>query len=157
MNDRRRGLIIGLVLILVGLVGLVPRYYGYGEMTGGTVLWLIAAGFFMAYWSRRILGFLIAGSMVAAIGTFVMLQAFRPAFPADSGGLFFILIAAAFFFIYLVGTRPDSWPIIPGLATLGFGVFILSMEFRGWRIYVFPVLLMAAGVWMILRPRFRRW
>ncbi|MHB8926133.1 MAG: hypothetical protein ACYC9Q_00535 [Bacillota bacterium] len=120
MDHRSRSLIVGLALIAVGVLSLRARFWDLEEMTGRAVPWIVAAAFFTVYANRRQLGFLIAGSMVAAVGTFVLLQA-RPFWRLfESGGLFFILIAVAFFLVYLVGTRPNPWPIFPALATMVF-------------------------------------
>ncbi len=155
MEYRRRNLILGFVLIAVGGLSMLARFLDLGRMTGGAMLWIIAGAFFVAYSKRHEIGFLIAGSMVAAVGTFVLLQALPNHGRFESGGLFFMLIGLAFVFVYLVGTRPSPWPLFPALATMVFGAFILSLEIPAWGRYAFPSLLILAGLWLIFRPR--RW
>lgn len=155
MDYRRRHLILGLFLIAVGGLSMLARFLDAGAMTGGAVLWIIAGAFFVAHTRRHEIGFLIAGSMVAAVGTFVLLQALPYHRLFESGGLFFILIGLAFLFVYLVGTRPNPWPLFPAMGTMVFGAFILSFEIPAWGRYAFPVLLILAGLWLVFRPR--RW
>lgn len=154
MDERRKGFILGGVLILVGVLTFLAQYFraDYGAITGGAFLWLIAAGFFIAYTTRRLIGFMIAGAMTAAVGTFTILQAWNlPG--AQSGGLFFILIGVAFFAVYAVATRPNPWPIFPALATIAFGMVIFTLETPGLRTVALPVVLIAIGLWIIFRPR----
>ncbi|MCL5046017.1 MAG: hypothetical protein M1598_04395 [Actinobacteria bacterium] len=73
MDRKKRNLVLGLVLIIVGVFGVGVNLFQGGDWEDWTVLGAIAAALLAIYWVGRKLGFLIAGAIVAAVATFVFL------------------------------------------------------------------------------------
>jgi hypothetical protein len=146
-------LYLGLIIAAIGLLALVARLFNLGDPMGAAFLWAVAAGLLIGYEQRRVLGLLIAGAQVGAIGTFVLLQSLGVASPGPgSGWLFFTLVALAFFVVFLAERR-RRWAVYAALGTLAFAAFIFSAEYPRVGPILFPILLALFGLWVVFRPR----
>lgn len=157
---------LGVLLIGFGLMLLLAQTNWLGDHF---VIYLIALGFFTAYnyagGSKRYgnVGFLIPGSILLAIGIHVDLD--RVLGRTLLGpGLFFLLLAGAFYLVYQVHTRKAgtesanrNWPIYPATALLAFALFVSFVEqVENWRQlgfinYIFPLALIGVGLFFIAR------
>lgn len=153
---RRPELFAGLLLIGLGVLLFVAMQSGVGPEAIPAV---IGAVFLVAYAVTRSYGFLIPGGILTGLGTGVVLQARG----ADDAvvvlglGTGFLLVAVVDQIVE--GVHPARlWPLIPGgiLALVGVSEFEGTAEVLRW----WPLLLVAAGVWLIVTrgrpPRSRR-
>ncbi len=126
---------LGALLILIGLFVTLSNL---GLIGSGWMLFFVGSAFLIVYslrGGRRTgsnLGFLIPGSIIVMLWAFTWLDS---AFDlgAASGGVFFLCIGVAFFFIYFIHTRPGGgagnyWPAITGGSLFLFGLLVLSVE-----------------------------
>lgn len=151
MDRKKRNLVLGLVLIIVGVFGVGVNLFQGGDWEDWTVLGAIAAALLAIYWVGRKLGFLIAGAIVAAVATFVFLTDGLGWRWGSEGGLFFLLLALAFWAIYFVGTRPNPWPLYPAAGTGIFGAVLWAVEGSPAGQYLPPIAFILLGIWMVYR------
>ncbi|MHB8757721.1 MAG: hypothetical protein ACYC6V_06890 [Bacillota bacterium] len=157
MDNRNGRLYLGLVIAAIGLLTLLAKLSNLsnlGDLMGAVFLWAVAAGLLFGYERRRAVGLLIAGAVVGAIGTFVLLQSLGVVSSgAGWGWLFFALIALAFFVVFLAEHRTQRWAIPAALGTLAFAAFVFSTEYPRVGTIIFPILLVLFGLWVVFRPR----
>ena len=141
---RRPELFAGLLLIGLGVLLFVAMQSGVGPEAIPAV---IGAVFLVAYAVTRSYGFLIPGGILTGLGTVVVLGL----------GTGFLLVAVVDQIVE--GVHPARlWPLIPGgiLALVGISELEGTTEVLRW----WPLLLVAAGVWLIVTrgrpPRSRR-
>jgi len=147
---------LGIVLIIVGLLVYLANI---GVMSGEITLIALGAGLIVAYFTMgNKTGFLIAGSVVAAVGLFAALERWLPG--DETGYLFFLFLALAFANVYLVELvvrGGGAWAGWVAVALAAFSVFIFIVEvetplatsIKAW----WPVLLVAAGLWLLFTGR----
>ena len=144
---------LGIFLIAAGLVSLVSQA---GLLSGNYFLVSLGVVFLAAYFIGGYRsGFLVAGSIIFAVGLFSIVDSYEYAF--SGGYLFFLFLALAFLGIYVgekIAGRTSDWPLYPAVGLLGFSGFIYAAEndliadaFRFW-----PVLLIVIGL-LLLIPR----
>lgn len=149
---RKSPIVTGLLLIAVGLV----LYFLQGTTEGHVTVFLLLGGLFIAaYFSRREYGLLVPGGVLTGLGLGLLAEDWSlldATQPVPLGlGLGFLLI----FVVDRLYTRAGNWwPLIPGgiLVLVGIGLQrgIVRWVFReGW-----PLALVAAGVFLILRSLF---
>jgi hypothetical protein len=162
-RGRRGGVTVGVVLVVLGLVFFIGQFV---DLEGP--LFLVGLGLvFLAVYSlgRRLLGFVIAGWVLLAIGVFAGLDEANVLPGTVEGPVFLVLLGAAFLLVYLAHTRAlaswgaRNWPLIAGLVLWAIGALILLIEnavllppearnviLRWW-----PLVLIAAGLWLLAR------
>lgn len=154
MNNHNGRLYLGLTIAAIGLLALLATLFDLGDSMGAAFLWAVAAGLLIGYTQRRGLGLLIAGTQVGAIGTFVLLASLGVvSSDAGWGWLFFVLVALAFFVVFLAERRTHRWTIPATLGTLAFAAFIFSAEYPRVGPILFPILMALVGLWVVFRPR----
>jgi hypothetical protein len=139
MHERRRGVVGGLILIVLGIVFLVAQRYP--EAFGA---WMIVVGlaviFLAAYLATREYGFLIPGSILMGIGVPLAIVQYQTSqtgmviegMSLDQGGLVVLGLGLGFVCIWLIDLlvsrgRPGGWwPLIPGGLLLAAGLAIAS-------------------------------
>lgn len=135
------------VAALLGKLGLSATLVSLVGMFGS------AAGFLAIYWMDR------KGNWWALIpaGVFVLVgiaSVIGTAVGEDWTGSFVLWGIAAVFAVLYLRDRSQFWPLIPAgvLAVVGFGVSPLATS--AW--FLFPTLLIVAGVLLVVRTLFRR-
>jgi hypothetical protein len=158
-NHRSGGLIAGAILIGIGLLNLVKNIPGFNL---DLVFLPILAGIFLAAGLLgRKPGLLVPGGILMGIGVFGLLEGgLSHTGEMAQGGAFFLALASGFALITLAGLLIGQrmlWPLFPAAGTAAFGA-ILLLGLPGLRIlelssYFWPVLLIALGVYLVLRRR----
>jgi hypothetical protein len=158
-----KGLIGGVILIMVGLVNFLSQLgmTQYVEYFIG----LLGAIFILAAFVNRKKGFLVPGGILLGLNTAILLQGFRPG-DAAGAGLFMLAFAGGWLLIPVLSvilnwmdssSRIMLWPLFPGafFGILGgllmdgaYGLFLLSQLSLVW-----PVVLILLGLWIIFRRR----
>lgn len=157
-QPKRETATVGVILILVGIVSLAGTLLG----NLGVGLWflpLLALIFLYAGITRRSLGLVIPGGILAGIGTgIVMIEQVFPGLGSEAqGGLFLLCFAAGWLLIAVLGTRITGalvwWPLIPGsiLAVIGSGLLMGGWALRALELtgYLWPVALILVGLYLV--------
>ena len=159
----RRPIVAGTILIALGLYFFVGQFL---NLEGPLFFVGLGAVFLAAYaLGRRLLGFLIAGNILVAIGLFSAIDELDVLPSTLSGALFFLMPGSAFIGVYVMRNRaayPQSrrgWALITGLALWAFAAFIFLVEnavlfsSAAWAsiLRFWPVILILLGLWLLLR------
>jgi hypothetical protein len=130
------------------LFGLALATLWSGDWGGGAFLASLGAGFASRYlsgrdrwWAVIPAGVLFTLALVAVLGSRI--------WGVDTGVLFFLGLAATFAVLWRLPDHPQPWAIYPA-AVCGVLAFIVLTTTGGWLV---PVLLIAAGVYLVLRSR----
>lgn len=153
----------GTVLVVLGLVFFVGQFFALeGSLflvgLGGALLAAYALG-------RRLLGFLIAGCVLLAIGVFAGIDELALLPETIAGPLFFLMLGAAFVAVYVIHSRFSAswggrnWALITGLALWAFATFVFLVENTAllsptaWDLLgrFWPLVLIAIGLWQLFR------
>ena len=162
----RRNLAAGLALIAFGVLTLL----GQLQLTLHVELLILPAlALIFLAWGliTRIFGLLIPGGILAgiALGSYLVERPLAAAAEPIQGGVFLLAFAVGWFLIVLLSPfAPSSrhssfrwWPLVPGsiLALIGALLLAGDAEMRILTLlgYAWPIVLMALGVWLILRRR----
>lgn len=148
------GWLPGVILIAVGLTLFAVQLL---NLNGDVIVLVIGLIFLVAYAATRRYGLLIPAGIMTGLGAGILLADFGvTGEPVVLGlGLGFIAIYAGD--LLSTGARAPGrwWPLIPGAiltiiagAESTFGADGARVIAQGW-----PVLLVAAGVWLLLRGR----
>jgi len=161
MDERaRRGLVIGLILILVG-VGLFIEQFLTGWASEALVIALIGAALLIGYFATRKYGLLIPACILLgiALGT-VGKEAAALAGSGRWGGflqwgdLSVVGLGVGFVAIYIIDRlyRGNShwWPLIPGGILIFVGLGLLSERFAQVLAIAWPLLLVLVGLFLLL-------
>ena len=150
----------GALLIGLGLVLLLGRFIpDFGRFIPLAVGLALLAGFFVT----RAYGLLVPGAIVTGVGIGIILASQAPG--EGGGGLFLLSLAGGFVAIWLLGLlfhlpERHPWPLIPGgiLALIGVATALgpagrQALELLG---QLWPLILIAIGVWVLVRARSRK-
>lgn len=152
-------LFFGIVLILAGVLWLVKPHI---EWSGGAFLSALGALFLLLWALLSKYGFLVPGGILLGLGAGLWTS--RLAGEGAGRVLFFVCFGAGFLLIYLLDRlrrgRSPLWPLVPGGVLMGIGAY-MAAERRGWipaglveyLKYLWPVLLIALGVYLILKRK----
>ena len=160
-NRRHSGIAGGAILISIGLFTLIQQFV-HVEW-GLYFLPFLAFIFLVAGMVGRRPGLLIPGGILAGIGAGAILvqgSLFGAMTEPVRGGLFMLTFAAGWAVItaasFLIG-KLMLWPLIPGGFMAFFGLALLAgqpgLQFLTAFGYFWPVILIAAGLYLILRRR----
>jgi hypothetical protein len=147
-----RRLVPGLVLIIVGGILLLARL----QVLGGDLTVLIIGALLLAvYVASGTGGLLFPGAILTGLGAGIAL---RERLGPESAtvplglGVGFLLIYA---FGEARGPRTGWWPLIPGGILVVVGLMQAARAYGPLKMAAswWPVLLIAIGVWLILRPK----
>jgi hypothetical protein len=147
-----------LILIALGVAFLIGNL-GFVQF-GGAMLFLgLSAAFLAARLLTGNYGFAVPAGVLAGFGAYVALDEVG-ALPGNNGGWFFILLGLGFVAVYLFGLRPAAvWPFFPAAALIAFGaltegfVSAWPLASLAWLASYWPLVLVAVGVWLLLRDR----
>ncbi len=126
------------------------------------LLIVIGIMFVFIYYSRNIQGFIFPGTILPAIGIYIILmKAFNDRYVASS---IFLLLGFAFYAVYFIAYIGKSgWPLIPATILFIAGILSYGFSFKiiSWNIiylnrnFIWPILMIGAGV-LILMNHIRR-
>lgn len=131
----KKSMVIGSILILAGLITGLSTL---GFANDGAVLFVLGGAFLAAYIAyKRLLGFLIPGCVLSALGIFVTLDLDKTGEPAD-GGFAMLLIGLAFLAVFLIHTSrryeggwgARYWPLFPAAGTMAIGAALLAVSYK---------------------------
>jgi len=163
-SQMNRKSIVGVLLVALGVVAALVNL---GVFRGVFFLPIVSAGLlsmYVAFGGRRHdgnLGFLIPGCIVAAIGLYAVLNDYISM--RDSGGVFLMMLGAAFLAIMVVHTLHGKdqdwgaryWPIFPATGLILTGVAAASRVNFPWNIWnmIGPVALIVVGLSLWFKNR----
>jgi hypothetical protein len=149
--------VAGLILIGLGVAALCATWLP------GSGAWLFL-GLGGAFLVARVLtgrsGYAVPAGILLGFGAFVLLTETGYIIGPEGGGVFFICLGLGFLASYAIAARPVAvWPILPGLALIGFGAFVEASTYGaafagfGWLAQFWPVVLVGVGAWLLVRER----
>jgi len=150
------GWLPGVILIAIGVTLFAVQLL---NLDGDVIVLVIGLVFAIAYVATRRYGLLIAAGILTGLGTGILLEDFGVmGEPVVLGlGLGFLAIYAGDFLSNGARAPRRWWPLIPGTiltiiagAESTFGPEGARVIAQGW-----PILLIAAGAWLLLRGRAR--
>jgi Putative adhesin/Domain of unknown function (DUF5668) len=152
---RRGGVVGGVLLIALGLVVLFNTWFP----AGGAWLFLgLGAAFLVARVLTGRYGFAVPAGILLGFGSFVWFTETGFLNGPAAGGMFFVFLGLGFVASYAIGARRQAtWPVLPAILLIGFGAFVQASMFGAlfaqywWLAQYWPVSLIAAGAWLLLR------
>lgn len=151
-------LIFGGIFTVIGLMSVLGDIRLFRmDVTFEAVLIAIGLIFIFIYYTRHIQGFIFPGTILPALGIYIILQ--RSFSDRIAGPSIFLLLGFAFYTIYFLAYIGSSnWPLIPAtiLLLLGIAAYAFSFGVISWNMislnwdYIWPLLLVAAGVSILL-------
>ena len=130
------------------------------DMTFEVVLIVLGIIFTFMYYSKHIQGFIFPGMILPALGVyFILIRMLSERYAASS---IFLLLGFAFYAIYFIAFMgSSSWPLIPATILLLIGVVSYAFSFNviTWnmvylkREYIWPIVMIAAGILVLLNLR----
>lgn len=161
-RSNRAPLIGGGILIAIGALTLAAQL---GLLADLSLLFVPALGVLFLAWGllTRTFGLVIPGGILSGIGAGIALIAGPAAGVGEpaKGAIFLLAFAAGWLLIALLSHFTDAsrqwWPLIPAGILGGIGGLLLAGEtgtliLKGFG-YAWPVVLIAAGAWIMLRKR----
>jgi putative adhesin len=156
-RPQRGGVVGGLILIAVGVVVL------FGSWFPGRGAWLFL-GLGVAFLVARVMtgrpGYAVPAGILLGFGSFIWFTETGMLSGSAAGGTFFIFLGLGFLAAYAIAARPASaWPVFPGVALIGFGVFIQAATLGAplgqfwWVADYWPLALVLVGGWLLVRNR----
>lgn len=123
----RDQLVFAVILIVVGVVGLVARFWQPTPDMGGWIVTAIGLGFLGAFVYTRQYGYLVPGGIMTGLGLGIAVsQAVTWVTDEGEGGAVVLGLGLGFIGITVIGTlmkvdKPTWWALIPGgiLGTIG--------------------------------------
>lgn len=143
----------GIVLIIVGIVLLVLNISGYGFHEFWPVLFIGLGLYFVVLFltDRSNYGLLMPASILTIMGIMFQYAAIEGWWSMRMLWPFFLIgPGLGFFLMYWFGKK-ESGLLIPGYILTGIGIVFLLISSEGW--YLWPILLIIAGILMLLRHR----
>jgi hypothetical protein len=159
-HDAGRGardqIVFAIILIVVGAIGLISRWWQPTEDVGGWIVAAIGLGLLGAFFYTRNYGFLVPGGIMTGLGIGIIVsQTVAWTTPEGEGGAVVLGLGVGFALVWLIGTlvetgRPNFWALIPAgiLSTIG-ALLILGGEqpLQDW----WGIGLIAIGLLVVLR------
>ena len=163
---RGRGLVGGLILILIGVYALLSQYIPLDF--SNLVLPSMGVIFIVLAFATHSRGLLIPGGILSGIGAGTVITSYYHFPEQQAGGLFLLAFAAGWVLIVVLsilmnlteGVPPRRsiwWPLIPAVVMAfvavplllgGEALKLLSLYGLAW-----PIILIAAGLFILLRRR----
>lgn len=142
---------------LLGLAGVIAMPQMWSEASGGLFLGMIGLSFLVIYVIRRDFWWAVIPGGVLATLAVVALTSTRIDEGTASGGLFFLGLAATFLVVYFLPTQEGrmTWALWPA-SILGIIGMVILAGAGGIASYIFPLFLLGAGGFMILRAMRRQ-
>lgn len=164
-HDAGRGtrdqIAFAVVLIVVGVIGLISRWWQPTGDVGGWIVAAIGLGLLGAFAYSRNYGYLVPGGIMTGLGAgIVVSQSVTWSTSEGEGGAVVLGLGLGFALVWLIGTlvqtgRPNFWALIPAgiLSTIGVLLLVGSEEqLQDW----WGVGLIVIGALVVLRAVTRR-
>ncbi|NLJ88858.1 MAG: hypothetical protein GX327_08850 [Epulopiscium sp.] len=121
-------LVVGMIIGFFGVLGIFPSlYFNTGTFIAPMIFIMPGIIFFILYYSKNNIGFLIPGSILIWFGIFIFLVVSGLTRGIMIPTVFFGSLGAAFLSIYIFGRhKTGKWPLIPGGILLGLGFLIFA-------------------------------
>jgi hypothetical protein len=158
----RDQVVFAVVLIVVGAIGLISRWFQPTADVGGWVVAAIGLGFLGAFAYTRNYGYLVPGGIMTGLGLgIVVSQNVAWSTGEGEGGAVVLGLGLGFGLVWLIGTitqteKPNFWALIPGGILSTIGTLLLvgggAIELLDW----WGVALIAIGVLVVLRAFMKR-
>ncbi len=157
-------IIFGGIFTAIGLMSVLGdvRFFRI-DMTFEAVLIVLGIIFTFIYHMKHIQGFIFPGMILPALGIyFILLRAFSDRL---AGSSIFLLLGFAFYAIYFIAYMDRSgWPLMIASILLLMGIlsYAFSLQVLTWNMvqlkwdYIWPLLLIAAGILVLLNRLKRR-
>ena len=161
-RSARSGLVGGAVLVLIGVFTLLQNWF---DFSGAIFLAALGVIFLAAGLLSRKTGLLAPGGILSGVaaGAYLVEGPFQAAADSSQGGIVMLAMAAGWVLITLLSPltnenrRFTAWPLIPaalmslvGSALLAGETGLEALKLFG---YGWPVVLIAAGAYLILRRK----
>lgn len=151
-------MIFGGIFTTIGLMSVLGdiRFFRI-DVTFEAVLIALGLIFIFMYYIKHIQGFIFPGTILPALGIYIILQ--RSFSDRLAGPSIFLLLGFAFYAIYFLAYMgKSSWPLFPATILLLLGVlaYAVSFDVITWTMislnwdYIWPLLLVVAGVSILL-------
>lgn len=151
-------MIFGGIFTAIGVMSVLEDISHFRmDMTFETVFITLGIIFIFMYYSKHIRGFIFPGMILPALGIYlILLRSLNGRYASSS---IFLLLGLAFYAIYFIAYMgKSSWPLIPATILLLIGILSYAFSFKiiTWHLvylkwdYIWPLLLVAAGVLIIL-------
>ena len=160
--SNRNSLIAGVAIIVLGLIALVAQLNA-GEANGLLVLPALAAVFLAWGLLTRTFGLVIPGGILSgiALGAFLVQGPLANSPETVSGGIFLLAFSLGWALIAVLSIFTARsfqwWPLIPGAILAVIGALLIAggsglqvLQALG---YVWPVVLVVAGAWVLIRRK----
>lgn len=148
---------IGIILIAIGAMIMLGNF---GFMEGSLFLVVVGAMFLLGYFrsERKPIGLLIPGTIILAVAAFSSLE---NVLGFLEGPVFFLFLGSAFMGVHIIhqqhttSEKSTRWALLTGLGMMAFGGFVFLTDlpslpiFYGMQQYVWPIILIGAGAYMI--------
>jgi hypothetical protein len=142
-------LIPGLALAGIGVTMLLPEPLGY--LGGAITLGAVGLSFFIIYFNDHLHWWaIIPGGVLLTLAGISALTPYVAGL--DLGAIFFFGVALTFF---LVAVLPNpfgrmTWALIPAGVLLILGLLTFSVHFQQYALYVWPLVLIAGGIYLLV-------
>lgn len=128
--SRKKEYTVGIVLILIGALFLLSNLVEVSIMVNFLII--VGTAFLIGYYSKRNTGYLIAGTVILAIGVSEIVDTYI-LLPVDISG-FTVLVALGIAFLILYSTKNIRGFIYPGCFLIAIGLFTLINDSYGYDI-----------------------
>lgn len=157
----------GILLIIVGLFWLLSNM----DLFSSDIFMLAVGALFIIFYiiSGSRLGYLIPGLIILALAGTNMLPRYLVLPDFLAGTLFFYMLGTAFILLFVIHTRKyreeesRHWPLYPGFALYGFGLFIylleqdyLPLEHLQRTELILPAILIGLGIYFVIAQVIRK-
>jgi hypothetical protein len=159
MKRKTWALVMGMIIGFFGIVGVLPNnYINVGNFIAPMIFIIPGSIFMILYLSKRIIGFLIPGSILIWFGIFVGVIVSRIIKGMMVPAVFFGSLGTAFITMYILGyPKIGKWPLIPGGILLAFGFMFFMGVSVGFIILfapkIIPIALIIIGLLIFLKGR----
>ena len=153
MNSLQRLRVQGIVLMVVGAVLLALNLSGYRFHEFWPLIFIGLGIYFIVLFltDRSNYGVLMPASIMTVIGIMFQYASLEGWWTMRTIWPFFLIgPGLGFFLMYWFGKK-ESGLLIPGYILTGLGIVFLLIASEGW--YLWPALLIIAGILMLLRHR----
>lgn len=149
-RDRHSGITAGIILIALGAVFLIAQIVRLEN----ALLFVLGIGFYVAYFvAGRSRGLLVAGGVLGGLGLGTLVRDLAGLSGSLGSGVLFLCWALGWASIWLIDQRL-RWALWPAAVFAAIGAISTATAIPGldqYSSYVWPLVLIAIGAWLLLR------